>query len=271
VPELPEVETTRRALEKLIGGHRVVGVHVYQRQLRYPVTDGLGWKLRGEPVVKVGRRGKYLLLDCRSSTVLIHLGMSGSLCVLPCTRARRRHDHVEFEFDHGRCLRLHDPRRFGMVLLLRGDVHRHRLLKFLGPEPFAAEFSGSYLYQRSRGRRQAVKNFLMDGRIVAGLGNIYVNEALFRAAIDPRRCAGRVALKRYEELACSVRDVLQEAIRAGGTTLRDFASGAERPGYFSVQLQVYGREHQPCPRCASEIRKIRQGQRSTYYCPRCQR
>ena len=271
MPELPEVETTRRALGRLIAGRRIVAVHVHERRLRYALPRGLEKLLVSERITAIERRGKYLFLVCRDGTLLIHLGMSGSLRVVACEHALRRHDHVELVFDHGRCLRFHDPRRFGLILWVRGDVSRHRLIRNLGPEPFADEFNGGYLHKLAHGRRQSIKTFLMDSRIVAGLGNIYVNEALFRSGIHPRRSIGRISLLRYNRLVMTIREVLDEAVRQGGTTLRDFTSGTGRAGYFAIHLQVYGRDRQPCLHCGTLIRKIRQAQRSSYYCTRCQK
>ena len=197
--------------------------------------------------------------------------MSGSLRLVSCREPPGPHDHVEFHFAGGRCLRLRDPRRFGLVLWTRRDPLYHPLLRGLGPEPLEPGFGGDYLFERARGRRAAVKSFLMDGRVVAGVGNIYANEALFRAGIHPGRPAGRISRARYRRLARALQEVLREAIGAGGSTLRDFTNGEGQPGYFSHRFQVYGRAGAPCPRCGRPLHRRVLGQRATYYCGRCQR
>jgi len=271
MPELPEVETPRRGIAPHLEGRRLEGAVVRERRLRYPVPRDLSARVRGRRVAVVRRRGKYLLIDLEDEGgLLIHLGMSGSLRIVPCGQPPGKHDHVDLRIEGGRCLRLTDPRRFGLVLWAREPDH-HPLLRDLGPEPLSAEFDGDYLWRRSRGRRVAVKNFIMDGHVVDGVGNIYANEALFRAGIHPARAAGRISRQRCERLAQAIREVLAEAIEAGGTTLRDFTGSDGRPGYFSRTLAVYDREGAPCPRCGHPIRSIRLGQRSTFYCPRCQR
>ncbi|MFQ5488938.1 MAG: bifunctional DNA-formamidopyrimidine glycosylase/DNA-(apurinic or apyrimidinic site) lyase [Gammaproteobacteria bacterium] len=270
MPELPEVEITCRGIAPHVQGRRVAAVVVRNGHLRRPVPARLQRELPGQVIDAVRRRGKYLLLETRQGTVIIHLGMSGSLRLVPCGQPPEKHDHVEFRFPQGRCLRLRDPRRFGLVLWTRRDPLQHPLLRDLGPEPLGSAFNGDYLYDRSRGRRVAVKPFIMDGRIVVGVGNIYASEALFRAAIHPLRPAGRISRERYRRLAQEIRAVLKEAIAAGGSTLRDFTDSEGRPGYFGRRLLVYGRAGQPCPRCGAALRQIRQGQRATYYCGRCQ-
>jgi len=244
---------------------------IRERRLRYPVPPRLGRELTGEVITDIGRRGKYLLLNCDSGTVIIHLGMSGSLRIVPVGTAAARHDHVDICLDNDVCLRLRDPRRFGLLLWTRRPPLQHRLLRDLGPEPFADVFDGDYLYQRSRNRRQAVKAFIMDSHCVVGVGNIYASEALFSAAIHPARSAGRIALARYQQLAAAIKQVLQQAITKGGTTLRDFYYGNNQPGYFANNLRVYGREGSPCLLCSTPIRQLQIGQRTSYYCPACQR
>lgn len=271
MPELPEVETTRRGIAPALTGRRVTAVVVREPRLRRPVPPALARELPGQRVETVTRRGKYLLLGTRSGTVILHLGMSGSLRILAGDAPPGRHDHVDLVFDDGAVLRLRDPRRFGLVLWTRGDPLQHELLRDLGPEPLDEGFGGACLYARSRGRRVAVKAFLMDARVVVGIGNIYANEALACAGIHPLRAAGRISAARYEDLAACIRQVLGAAIEAGGTTLRDFRDGSGRPGYFAVSLGVYGRTGEPCPRCGAPIRCVRQAQRATWYCPRCQR
>jgi formamidopyrimidine-DNA glycosylase len=271
MPELPEVETVRRGIAPLVLHREVVAVVVRDARLRWPVPANLAEHLVGRPFVELRRRGKYLLLRNAAGWLILHLGMSGHVRCLPATTPAGRHDHVDIVFCDGRCLRLNDPRRFGALLWTAEEPARHPLLASLGPEPLEPGFDGDYLYGRSRGRRVAVKNFIMDHRIVAGVGNIYASEALFRAGIHPGRPAGRIARQRYERLAEALRQVLTEAIEAGGTTLRDFADENGRPGYFAVQLSVYGRTGEPCPNCDRAIACEKIGQRSSYFCPRCQR
>ncbi len=269
MPELPEVETTRRGVAPFVEGNRVRGVTVRCQRLRRPVPKQLSEVLTGKVVQAVGRRAKYLLFEFECGTLLMHLGMSGHLRVVPSDAPPRPHDHLDLVFD-GHCLRFHDPRRFGLVEWTREAPNDHPLLRNLGPEPLGAVFGGEWLHQQSRGRRVAVKSFIMDQKIVVGVGNIYANEALFRAGIHPGRAAGRISLARYRQLADAIREVLTQAIAAGGTTLKDFTRSDGRPGYFSQSLAVYGRAGQPCLRCGTPIRQQRQGQRSTWYCPRCQ-
>jgi len=271
MPELPEVETTRRGIAPHVEGLQVQVVRIRHRGLRWPIPQGLEERVAGQTVLSVGRRAKYLLLQLGSGTLLIHLGMSGSLRLVDPLLPPGRHDHVDLVFESGVALRFSDARRFGAVLWIEGDPAQHKLLAELGPEPLSELVSGEYLFARSRGRRQAVKTFLMDNRILVGVGNIYANEALFDAGIDPRRAAGVISLVRYERLADCVKVVLARAIAQGGTTLRDFVGGDGKPGYFQQQLQVYGREGQPCVRCATPLLRVVLGQRASVYCPRCQR
>lgn len=271
MPELPEVETTRRGIEPHLLGQRITGVVVRNRQLRWPVPAGLQKTVAGQQVHAVERRAKYLLLKMDRGTLILHLGMSGSLRLLPIGTAAEKHDHVDIVFSNGQLLRLRDPRRFGALLWTSGDPAQHRLLQHLGPEPLGASFDDDYLYHRSRKRKQAIKSFVMDSRIVVGVGNIYASEALFLAGIHPTTAAGRISKPRYVRLTQQIRAVLQAAITQGGTTLRDFTSIDGKPGYFAQSLHVYGREGEPCTQCGNSIRQIQQGQRSTWYCPRCQR
>jgi formamidopyrimidine-DNA glycosylase len=270
MPELPEVETTRRGIAPLVIGQRIAQVVIRNPHLRWPVPSELEAELRGRVVTDVGRRGKYLLFGLEGGTLILHLGMSGRLCLLIGPRAVDKHDHFDLEFANGYCLRLHDPRRFGSVSWTRAAPLEHPLLAHLGPEPLEHAFDGHYLYRQARGRKTSVKSLIMDSRVVVGVGNIYANEALFLAGIRPTRPAGRISLARYRQLADTIRQVLGSAIAQGGTTLRDFLDSAGRPGYFEQHLQVYGRQGLPCPRCGGSIRLLRQGQRSTYHCPRCQ-
>jgi len=270
MPELPEVETTRRGLLPHVVGRRIRGVVVRNAALRWPVPPDLARILRGEEVVDLRRRGKYLLFDCRRGHLLVHLGMSGRLTLVPEGEPARRHDHVDVRFEGEQAMRLTDPRRFGAMLWVRGNAEDHALLRELGLEPFDAAFTGAALHERARGRRVAVKHFLMDAHVVTGVGNIYASEALFHAGIHPLRAAGRISRARWDRIAASVRSTLERALAAGGTTLRDFASAEGHPGFFQNECAVYGRGGLPCRACGGAIRAARQGQRSTFYCPRCQ-
>jgi len=271
MPELPEVETTRRGLEALIVNRKVIGVHVHNRSLRWPVPHGLNRTLTGQTVHEIRRRSKYLLVSLSHGTLIIHLGMTGHLRVIPVAEPRRKHDHVEILLDDERALRYNDSRRFGAILWTRDNPLEHPLLKDLGPEPFSENFTADYLLQRSNGRVVAVKPFLMDARTVVGVGNIYASEALFRAGIDPRRAAGKITATNWRHLVAAVREVLAEAIEAGGTTIRDFANSTGEPGYFRISLRVYDRTGEPCAACGAPIKQVRLGQRSTYFCGTCQR
>lgn len=270
MPELPEVETTRRGIEPHVRGHTITGLVVRQRQLRWPVPARLGDRLRGQVISAVQRRGKYLLFTLGSGTLIIHLGMSGSLRIIRDGEPARTHDHVDLLLDDGNCLRYTDPRRFGAWLWTGEKAEQHPLLAALGPEPLGEAFSADYLHAQAHGRKLAVKSFIMNSHIVVGVGNIYANEALFCAGIHPARAAGRISLQRYRALVDAIKAVLDQAIGQGGTTLRDFVGGEGKPGYFSQSLQVYSRRNTPCPRCATVIREVRIGQRSSFYCPACQ-
>jgi formamidopyrimidine-DNA glycosylase len=272
MPELPEVETIRRGIEPYVTGRRVQRVVVRDHRLRWPVPADLATRLAGRRVERADRRAKYLVLHLdNGDRLLIHLGMSGRIWVLDPNEPLVKHDHLDLELDNGRLLRFHDPRRFGAVLIWSADEPDHELLRDLGPEPFDPAFNGDYLFARSRGRDVAVKNFVMDGHIVVGAGNIYAAEALFRARIRPTRAAGRVSRKEYAELAARIREVLEEAIVRGGTTLRDFAGANGESGYFQQELYVYGREGEPCRICGHLVRRKVIGQRSSFFCPHCQR
>ncbi|HEY4999222.1 MAG TPA: bifunctional DNA-formamidopyrimidine glycosylase/DNA-(apurinic or apyrimidinic site) lyase [Usitatibacter sp.] len=271
MPELPEVETTRRGLLPHVAGRRVRDVAVRNARLRWPVPADLARRLRGETILDVRRRAKYLVFDLPKGHLLVHLGMSGRLTLVPAGTPPRKHDHVDIALEGGRVLRFTDPRRFGAVLWLESPAERHALLKDLGMEPLGESFTGAALRARAKGRSVSVKQFLMNGEIVTGVGNIYASEALFHAGINPARSAGRVSAARYDRLAEAVRVTLGRAIAAGGSTLRDFASAEGRPGYFQRKHAVYKREGKPCRVCKTPIRALRQGQRSTFYCPRCQK
>lgn len=269
MPELPEVETTRRGIEPHVLHRRVQGLTLRRADLRWPFPETLQ-QLVGERITAVERRAKYLLLHTRRGAALLHLGMSGSLRIVDTALPPRLHDHVDIVLDDGRALRFNDPRRFGALLWqAAGEVHP--LLLALGPEPLGPGFSGEHLFALSRGKRSTVKVFLMDQAVVVGVGNIYAAESLFRAGIDPRREAGRVSRARYASLADAVRDILVHAITRGGTTLRDFLNPQGEPGYFEQELQVYGREGLPCRVCGTALRHVTLGQRATVWCPHCQR
>ena len=271
MPELPEVETTRRGIEPQLLGVRVAGVVVRRADLRQPVTPSLA-AIVGRRVTAVRRRAKYLLLDIDDgSTLLIHLGMSGSLRVAMAGQPWKPHDHIAITLASGRQLRFHDPRRFGLVLRLTGDARTHPLLENLGPEPLEEDFTVAGLAAACARRPAAIKQVIMDARVVVGVGNIYASEALFRAGIRPRTAARRIAQPRLARLVAAIRAVLTESIAAGGTTLRDFVHSAGEPGYFKQRLFVYGREGAACQVCGTAIRRAVLGQRATYWCPHCQR
>lgn len=273
MPELPEVEVLRRSLEPLVVGSVIESVRVRNGDLREPVDRRRLGRSRGREIVAVRRRAKYLLLDLSDDqTLVFHLGMSGRLTLVPGSEPPELHEHVAFYLDSDRRLRFRDTRRFGLVLMLRtGDLPGDRHFLHLGVEPLDPGLTGQALRQKAKGRRGPVKSFLMDGRIVVGVGNIYAAEALYRAGIHPRRSVARIAESRWERLAQSIQETLSEAIAQGGTTLNDFADARGESGYFSVSLSVYDRDGQPCPRCQVQIRRIVQSGRSTYYCPGCQR
>ena len=274
MPELPEVEVTRMALAPYLEGQPVRAVAVRERRLRWPVTPGLPRLLVGQPVQRLDRRGKYLLWRFAHGTLISHLGMSGSWRVhVDAPPAPGSHDHVDVAVD-GALLRLTDPRRFGALLWhgnSQGDVARHPLLAHLGLEPFDPRFDGDWLYRGTRGRAASIKQVLLAGDVVVGVGNIYASESLFRAGINPKLPARRLGRARCQLLAAAVKAVLAEAIAAGGSTLRDFRSAGGEQGYFMIDAFVYDRAGQPCKRCGTLVRKFVQGQRATYYCSRCQR
>jgi formamidopyrimidine-DNA glycosylase len=269
MPELPEVETSRRGIEPHIVGARVTRVRIRNRRLRWPVAMTLDRDLPGNVITAVARRAKYLLINTAAGTAILHLGMSGSVFIVDHGAPAGVHDHVDIDFDSGKTLRFRDPRRFGSLHWSKAPL-KHKLLVSLGPEPLDDEFDARYLWQRSRGRRVSIKQFIMNAHIVVGVGNIYASEALFMAGINPRRAAGRIALRRYELLVAAIKEVLASAIMAGGTTLRDFYGGDGEAGYFRQQLEAYGREDEACRRCNTPISAIVQGQRSTFYCKNCQ-
>ncbi len=269
MPELPEVETTRRGIEPHVVGQRVTRAVVRRARLRWPVAEEVASLLPGLEVLSVRRRAKYLLLDTVRGSLIVHLGMSGSLRLVSADQAPGKHDHVDLVLASGQALRLCDPRCFGALLWSESPL-QHPLLADLGPEPLLCADLGEHLYQASRGRRQAVKAFIMDNRQVVGVGNIYATEALFMAGIHPERQAGRIARKRYQRLADVIQQVLSRAIACGGTTLKDFVGGDGKPGYFAIELSTYGRAGEPCSRCRRPLSKVQIGQRSSVFCRYCQ-
>ena len=269
MPELPEVETSRRGIEPWIVDTTIANVRIHDRRLRWPVARGIESKLRGQLIESVDRRAKYILINTATGTAMLHLGMTGSVFIVDQGAPAAVHDHIDIELDSGKVLRFRDPRRFGSFHWTR-DPSQHPLLEKLGPEPLSADFDVDYLYQASRGRKVSVKQFIMNAHVVVGVGNIYASESLFLAGINPKRAAGRISRERYGRLVDAIKDVLSRAIRAGGTTLRDFYGGDGEPGYFKQQLEVYDRDGEHCRVCNTIITSIVQGQRSTYYCKRCQ-
>jgi formamidopyrimidine-DNA glycosylase len=270
MPELPEVETTRRGIAPHIEGKLIRDVVVRQPKLRWPIPPRLRHTLTGQRVLHVKRRAKYLLLELERGTLILHLGMSGSLRLVTPKTVPGPHDHFDLVFP-GRILRLRDPRRFGAVLWTREPPENHPLLRHLGPEPRGDLFDGDSLHRLAQRRHGPVKGFIMNGSVVVGVGNIYANEALFYAGIHPQRSCNRISLERYRELARQIRRVLTDAIRQGGTTLRDFQQGDGQPGYFALHLAVYGKAGEPCPKCGRPIQQKRIAQRSAFFCPHCQR
>ncbi len=271
MPELPEVETIRCGLASHICGRTIQDVIIRQSQLRWPVPANLPELLQNQSILNIERRAKYLLFNFNNGTLIIHLGMSGSLQIFPQHTPYKKHDHVDIVLDNAQSLRFNDARKFGFILWTDKDPLQHKLLKNLGPEPLSHDFDGDCLYQKSRNRNRAIKLFIMDSHIVAGVGNIYANEALFDAKINPQTPASKLSLKQCNVLASSIKQILKQAIACGGTTFRDFINSSGKPGYFQQELQVYGRGGQPCKHCKQMLREIKIGQRTTVYCPVCQR
>lgn len=268
MPELPEVETTRRGILPYLEGHRIEQVRVHNGSLRWPVSSQL-YDLREVPVRRVLRRGKYIIVELPEGAMLLHLGMSGSLRLVQPDTLLKKHDHVEFDLSSGMVLRLNDPRRFGCALWAE-HWPEHELVKNLGLEPLEADFDADYLFERAKGRKTSIKQFIMNGNLVVGVGNIYANESLFLSGISPKRAAGRISKARMGTLVGNIKLVLKRSIEQGGTTLRDFVNSDGSPGYFKQQLFVYGRAGETCKHCASTLKEIRQNNRATVYCPKCQ-
>lgn len=270
MPELPEVETTRRGIEPHILDRRISRVTVRDARLRWPVPPELPGQVEDQRILAVHRRSKYLLIELERGMLIVHLGMSGSVRVLLDDPTPGKHDHIDLELDNGVRLRYNDPRRFGAWLYTDAPIEEHELISHLGPEPLSEAFTGEYLFKKSRKRKTKIKTFLMDARIVVGVGNIYANEALFLSGIYPHKATGRMTRKECERLVAEVKQVLALAINQGGTTLRDFVGGDGKPGYFAQSLNVYGRTGLPCRRCETLIREFRTSNRGTFYCPNCQ-
>jgi len=274
MPELPEVEITRGGIEPYLTGKIITGVRIRERRLRWPIPLNLATLVTGRRIARVTRRGKYILIDCsangRAGWLILHLGMSGSLRIMDAGTAAQPHEHFDLLLGK-RLLRLRDPRRFGAVLWQGGDIARHKLLADLGAEPLEDAFTGRVLHAAARMRKAAVKLVLMNASVVVGVGNIYANESLFHARINPRTPAGRLSLARCEALAAAIKSTLKQALAAGGSSLRDFVHSDGSSGYFQQQYYVYGRAGLPCRVCGTTIRALRQGQRSTFYCPTCQK
>ncbi|MGV8935252.1 MAG: bifunctional DNA-formamidopyrimidine glycosylase/DNA-(apurinic or apyrimidinic site) lyase [Gallionellaceae bacterium] len=271
MPELPEVETTLRGLTPHLLGRRIEQIIVRNPHLRWPVPQQLPALLQGQRINNMQRRAKYLLLQCDSGTLILHLGMSGSLRVLPANTPAEKHDHFDMLLDNGTLMRLRDPRRFGAVLWHAGDIAQHLLLAKLGPEPLLQDFTAEYLYRVTRKRNKAIKLLIMDSHIVVGVGNIYASESLFHAGIRPQLAAGKLSLARCGRLVQTIRATLNASIAQGGSTLRDFVDSNGKPGYFQQSYTVYGRTGEACRICGTAIKQIVQGQRSTFYCPSCQK
>lgn len=272
MPELPEVEITCRGISPHIKNKKIVDIIVRQRQLRWLIPENIHTLFQQNIIQNVSRRAKYILLETNTNqTILIHLGMSGSLRIVSTTQPPKKHDHVDFVFADKTVLRYRDIRRFGSILTTSKPINEHKLISQLGPEPLSNKLSGSHLQQLSKNKKTSVKAFIMDGRHVVGVGNIYANESLFLAGIHPSRQAGRISLSRYQRLASSIKQVLQQSINQGGTTLRDFVNEQGNPGYFQQSLSVYGRENKACIQCSATIQHLKIAQRASYFCPACQR
>ena len=271
MPELPEVETTRRGISPHCLQQTISDVIIRNRKLRWPIANSLPRELRGQQIKDIQRRAKYLLLVTDSGTLILHLGMSGSLRICDKDEAIKKHDHVDIVLSSQQILRFNDPRRFGSLHWTRQAVEKHKLLRVLGPEPLEETFNAQYLYNISRRRKVAIKSLIMNSHIVVGVGNIYASESLYLAGINPGRAASRISLPRYEKLVAAIKQVLQAAIESGGSTLNDFIQPDGQPGYFQHHFRVYGKAGQPCEQCGQPISQITQGQRSTFFCKSCQR
>jgi formamidopyrimidine-DNA glycosylase len=271
MPELPEVETSRRGIEPYLANKKIKKITIRQHKLRWPIPKNLPDLATGKTIHSVSRRAKYIYLVLDNGTIIIHLGMSGSLRVCTEKTPAEKHDHIDIQVSNNKILRLRDPRKFGCVLWADGDVQNHKLIKKLGPEPLDEDFNADYLHQKAKKRQCSIKAFIMNSHIVVGVGNIYASEALFRAGINPKRKAGNISLQRYEKLVAAIKTTLQLAIEEGGTTLRDFTGISGQPGYFAQKLLVYGRTGEDCIECGEQVKQFTQQARSTFYCATCQR
>ena len=271
MPELPEVETTCNGIAPHLNNKTIADVIIRQPKLRWPIPAKIKKCLPLQKIKSVTRRAKYILIATQTGTLIVHLGMSGSLRIVKAATPHDKHDHFDLVLKNGHCLRLHDPRRFGSVLWTEDSPLDHKLIINLGPEPLSTDFTADYLYQQSRKRKVNIKQFIMNGNIVVGVGNIYASESLFLSGIHPRKAAGKVSLERYKKLVSAIKKVLAAAIKQGGTTLKDFTQSDGKPGYFQQQLNVYGRKGEPCLICKKPISHCVLGQRATYYCTQCQK
>lgn len=271
MPELPEVETTRRGIEPHMLKQTITKMIIRDRRLRWPISKQLDVDAPGSQVISIQRRSKYLLINTDKGCIILHLGMSGSLRVLPENTPVEKHDHVDIVLSNNLAIRFRDPRRFGSIFWTQADPLQHKRLVNLGPEPLDDEFSTDYLQQQTKGRKQNIKTLIMNSKIVVGVGNIYACESLFLAGIHPATIAGKISKIRLNRLVENIKQVLTKAISQGGTTLKDFTQSDGKPGYFAQSLNVYGRADEPCLKCKRPVKKMTQGQRSTFYCPKCQR
>ncbi len=271
MPELPEVETSRRGIEPHLLYRKITGVTIRQHKLRWPIPKNLPSLAKGQKILEVCRRAKYIYLKLANGCIIIHLGMSGSLRICTNKTPAEKHDHIDITVSNNTVLRLRDPRKFGCVLWQANDINQHKLIKPLGPEPLEDDFNADYLHNKANNRQCSIKSLIMNSHIVVGVGNIYASEALFRAGINPKRKAGKLSLKRMQKLVEAIKLTLNEAIKEGGTTLRDFTGISGQPGYFAQKLLVYGRNGEKCTVCNKPIKQITQQARSTFYCTQCQR
>ena len=272
MPELPEVETTRKGIKPYLENATVTKVTIRNHSLRWPIPGDLASTLKQQVIHSVKRRAKYLLLQCDSGTLMIHLGMSGSLRILDKIEHNNpaKHDHVDIILNNGHLMRYNDPRRFGAIMWTDEAVTKHKLIAHLGPEPLLKGFDANYLYKQAKTKRCSVKTLIMNGQVVVGVGNIYANESLFLSGIHPKTIAQNLTKTQCEQLTQQIKLVLGKAIKAGGTTLKDFTKSDGKPGYFAQQLNVYGRKDEPCLHCGNKIQHYKETQRATYYCPSCQ-
>jgi formamidopyrimidine-DNA glycosylase len=271
MPELPEVETSRRGIEPHLRNRTITGITIRQHKLRWPIPKNLPSLAEGQKIRKVCRRAKYIYLKLDNGSIIIHLGMSGSLRICTSKTVPEKHDHIDIAVSNKKILRLRDPRKFGCVLWTADDIEQHKLIKSLGPEPLDDTFTAEYLHSKAKKRSCSIKSFIMNSHIVVGVGNIYASESLFKAGINPKRKAGNISLARLEKLVAAIKTTLLDSIEQGGTTLKDFTSEDGQPGYFAQKLLVYGRAGEPCTVCGNPIKQITQQARSTFYCPKCQR